>query len=217
MPVSKVDGNSSSATAGQPDPSAPLAERLPGAQAAIDRVKARDRERSRLGRITVSKTKAGVLQMEFEKLPDREADVATFLDTCGTHSEAFAIGLLGRLSETLARQDGAPTEEAINWAFAAIHGIAPRDETEAMLASMMVATHDAAMRAANKLAGESYLRSANHQLNIATKMMRAHAALVATLKAYRTGGTQRVTVEHVTVNEGGQAIVGAVAAGGRPQ
>ncbi len=83
-----------------------------------------------------------------------------------------------------------------------------------MLASMMVATHGAAMRAANKLASETYLRSANHQLNTATKMMRAHAALVATLKAYRTGGTQRVTVEHVTVNSGGQAIVGAVAAGG---
>ena len=30
------------------------------------------------------------------------------------------------------------------------------------------------------------------------------------LKRYRTGGEQRVTVQHVTVNEGGQAIVGAV-------
>ena len=36
-----------------------------------------------------------------------------------------------------------------------------------------------------------------------------------TLKRYRTGGTQKVTVEHVTVNAGGQAIVGNVAAGGR--
>ncbi len=31
-----------------------------------------------------------------------------------------------------------------------------------------------------------------------------------TLKRYRTGGQQKVTVEHVTVNEGGQAIVGNV-------
>ena len=30
------------------------------------------------------------------------------------------------------------------------------------------------------------------------------------LKRYRTGGEQWVTVQHVTVNEGGQAIVGAV-------
>jgi hypothetical protein len=29
----------------------------------------------------------------------------------------------------------------------------------------------------------------------------------------RTGGQQKVTVEHVTVNEGGQAIVGSVTQG----
>jgi hypothetical protein len=34
------------------------------------------------------------------------------------------------------------------------------------------------------------------------------------LKRYRTGGEQRVTVEHVTVNEGGKAIVGNVMHGG---
>lgn len=207
MPAAKVGPNSS-------DVPAPLPERLPGAQAAIDRVKARDRDRNRPSRIKMGRTKAGAVTLDFERQPDREADLAGFLDTCGTNSETFAIGLMGRLGETLARQKGAPTEEAINWAFAALHGIAPRDETEAMLGAMMIATHDAAMRAANRLASDEYLRSANHQLNIATKMMRAHAALVATLKTYRTGGTQRVTVEHVTVNAGGQAIVGAVSPGG---
>jgi hypothetical protein len=35
-------------------------------------------------------------------------------------------------------------------------------------------------------------------------------AQVEALKRYRTGGQQKVTVEHVTVNEGGQAIVGNV-------
>ena len=33
---------------------------------------------------------------------------------------------------------------------------------------------------------------------------------VEALKRYRTGGEQKVTVQHVTVNEGGQAIVGSV-------
>ena len=33
------------------------------------------------------------------------------------------------------------------------------------------------------------------------------------LKRYRTSGQQKVTVEHVTVNAGGQAIVGAVQGG----
>jgi hypothetical protein len=37
---------------------------------------------------------------------------------------------------------------------------------------------------------------------------------VEALKRYRSAGEQTVRVEHVTVNEGGQAIVGNVAHGG---
>lgn len=197
-------------------PPAPAPIRSPGAQAAIDRVKAKGRERNRTTRIKVASSKAGAFELSFDLGTDRDAELVGVLDSCGTDSPAFAAGLLTRLGQVLGRQDGRPTEEAINWAFAALHGVAPRDETEAMLASMMAATHDAAMRAMNRLESASLMPSAEFQLNVATKMMRTHAALVATLKAYRTGGTQRVTVEHVTVNAGGQAIVGAVAAGGGP-
>jgi hypothetical protein len=42
------------------------------------------------------------------------------------------------------------------------------------------------------------------------KLARTFAAQVEALKRYRTGGEQRVIVQHVNVNEGGQAIVGAV-------
>ena len=35
------------------------------------------------------------------------------------------------------------------------------------------------------------------------------------LKRYRTTGEQKVTVQHVTVNDGGQAVVGTVTTGGR--
>jgi hypothetical protein len=37
---------------------------------------------------------------------------------------------------------------------------------------------------------------------------------VETLKKYRTGGEQKVTVQHVTVSDNAQAIVGNVLAGG---
>ena len=52
--------------------------------------------------------------------------------------------------------------------------------------------------------------------NAFNKLARTFAVQLEALKRYRTGGEQRVTVQHVTVNEGGQAIVGAVtpAAGG---
>ncbi len=38
------------------------------------------------------------------------------------------------------------------------------------------------------------------------KLARTFSAQVEALKRYRTGGEQKVTVEHVTVNEGGQAV-----------
>ena len=46
------------------------------------------------------------------------------------------------------------------------------------------------------------------------KLARTFAIQMETLKRYRTGGRQTVTVEHVTVNHGGQAVVGNVSHGG---
>jgi hypothetical protein len=42
------------------------------------------------------------------------------------------------------------------------------------------------------------------------KLARTFAAQVEALKGYRSRGEQTVRVENVTVNEGGQAIVGSV-------
>jgi len=42
------------------------------------------------------------------------------------------------------------------------------------------------------------------------KLTRSFASQMEALKRYRTGGEQKVTVQHVSVNEGGQAIVGNV-------
>jgi hypothetical protein len=49
--------------------------------------------------------------------------------------------------------------------------------------------------------------SAEHAFN---KLARTFTAQLEALKRYRTGGEQKVTVQHVSVSEGGQAIVGNV-------
>lgn len=46
------------------------------------------------------------------------------------------------------------------------------------------------------------------------KLARTFATQMEALKRYRTGGQQKVTIEHVTVNAGGQATAGTVEAGG---
>ena len=46
------------------------------------------------------------------------------------------------------------------------------------------------------------------------KLARTFASQVEALKKYRSAGEQTIKVQHVTVNEGGQAIVGNVSHGG---
>src|SRR5215217_8219392 len=48
----------------------------------------------------------------------------------------------------------------------------------------------------------------------ANKLSRTYAALLEALNRHRGKGQQKVTVEHVHVHEGGQAIVGHVEGGG---
>lgn len=44
----------------------------------------------------------------------------------------------------------------------------------------------------------------------AAKLLRASCTQVETYRRLRVGGEKKIIVKHVTVNEGGQAIVGAV-------
>ena len=64
--------------------------------------------------------------------------------------------------------------------------------------------------------GQSF-RVAQVNVEQATKMLRTFIAQMDALKKYRTGGQQKMVVEHVHVNEGGQAIVGNInQKGGKP-
>jgi hypothetical protein len=84
-----------------------------------------------------------------------------------------------------------------------------------MLAAQMVATHQTAMDCFRRaqLPNQTF-EGRRMNLEFATKLMRSYTALVETLDKHRGKGQQVVRVEHVTVNAGGQAIVGAVSQGG---
>ena len=101
-------------------------------------------------------------------------------------------------------------EEAINFALAVIAGIEPQDELEAMLGMQMVAIHLATMTFTRRLAHVETLDQQHGSERALNKLARTFAMQLEALKRYRTGGEQKVVVQHVNVNEGGQAIVGTV-------
>jgi hypothetical protein len=94
---------------------------------------------------------------------------------------------------------------------AALVSIGPRDELEGMLAAQLLAAHNAAMECYRRaMIGEQTFEGRRENLSQANKLSRTYAALLDALNGHRGKGQQKVTVEHVHVHHGGQAIVGTV-------
>jgi hypothetical protein len=102
-----------------------------------------------------------------------------------------------------------PSEQDVNGVLAAVHEICANDQIEAMLAVQMVATHCAATRALRRLKGSDTVPQQDSNGNLAVKLLRTFAAQTEALQRCRGKGQQKVTVEHVHVHTGGQAIVGS--------
>lgn len=112
--------------------------------------------------------------------------------------------------ETLSKQSQAT--------IAAMLGIGPNDEIEGMLGAQLIACHNASLECYRRaMIPEQTFEGRRENLNQANKLSRTYAALVEALNRHRGKGQQKVTVEHVHVHQGGQAIVGHVATGGGAQ
>ena len=94
---------------------------------------------------------------------------------------------------------------------AALVGIGPKDEIEGMIAAQVLAAHNAAMECYRRaMVGEQTFEGRRENLSQANKLSRTYAALLDALNRHRGKGQQKVTVEHVHVHAGGQAVVGTV-------
>jgi hypothetical protein len=92
-----------------------------------------------------------------------------------------------------------------------IEAAAPKDEIQGAVAVQMSCTHAAAMAILGKLdSGFGTERRIALFASAAARLMKAFALQVEVLRRLRHGGHQYVRVEHVHVNEGGQAVIGNV-------
>ncbi len=87
----------------------------------------------------------------------------------------------------------------------------PKDSIEAMMITQMIAVHEMALQASERsLITEQPDEFVGKNVNRATKLCRSYASLVEAFNKYRTKGQQKITVQHVNVNDGGQAVIGDV-------
>lgn len=168
------------------------------------------RERPPAPRFKVKETEGGTVIETTH--PDPTVGGQTLMAQLGTSSPDFLNHLI---KQTVAGYSGnkVPSTEEVNFLVGALRGIEPRDEVEAMLAAQMVAIHNATMRAAENFSRVESLMQFEAQEKAYNKLARTFAAQVETLKRYRTGGEQKVLVQHVHVSEGGQAVIGDVSTG----
>ena len=131
------------------------------------------------------------------------------MEVLGHADVDFVEGLLGHLG-TASRTSRGIDENCVNFLLSFIKSLKPRDQVEVLLAAQMAAIHQAVMDEVQRLNRAETWQGHDSSVRAVAQLTRTFAAQVAGLKHYRTGGEQKVTVQHVSVNDGGQAIVAQV-------
>lgn len=179
-----------------------------------------ERKKRKSVKVEIRKSDSGEAQVA-QAEPGSQLYEAKMLEALGTPDSDLQNRLLDQVIQTVKGtvSDGVLDKDkvvsAYNHTMAILSGIQPQDELEAMLAVQMIGVHNVAMETLQRamLSGQTF-EGKQVNVNQATKMLRTYVAQMEALKKYRTGGQQKMVVEHVHVNEGGQAIVGNVNQGG---
>jgi hypothetical protein len=93
--------------------------------------------------------------------------------------------------------------------------MAPRDEIEGMILSKLIALHRLGMRALSRIENGATHEIMNMHTGIATKLLRLENETIEAFTRYRNKGAQKYLVQHISIEDGGKAIVQSnVIAGG---
>ena len=133
----------------------------------------------------------------------------------GTESTERAMHLLNQLAPTVQdlKGDDAAFFNRLAVAMNSIAEFKPRDEIERMLVTQMLSVHESSMECFRRamMPGQSF-EGRDMNLKHAERLTAIYARQVEALDKHRGKGKQKITVEHVHVHAGGQAIVGDVTA-----
>jgi len=145
--------------------------------------------------------------------PDGEAKIwwTRLKKAFGTRSSDFVNASLLQLQTAARLPSGGISEIALNAALAMIEAADPKDEIVGALAVQMACTHTATMAVLARLGGGGGTERRVAGLgSAAARLLRAYSGQVEVLRQLRHGGHQSMRVEHIHINDGGQAVIGNV-------
>lgn len=139
--------------------------------------------------------------------PDPRTGEKLLAEALGAVDRDALHGLLSQLvkASAVARK---PDQGNLAFMVSMLKSIAPRDSLEAMLAAQMVSIHIASMRCACRLACTDDVPQQESLTRALTRLARTYAAQMEALNRHRSNGACAITVQNLSVQDGGKAVVG---------
>ena len=141
--------------------------------------------------------------------PDPELGEQLMTETLGVADREAMHGMIRQLVKASVSGE---SPDGVNLAFmiSMVKSIKPRDSIEAMLVAQMVSVHVLAMRCAHHLANADDLAHHDSAARALGRLARTFPAQIEALNRHRSHGEPAITVQNVSVSDGGKAIVGNV-------
>ena len=140
-------------------------------------------------------------------LEEQEARNASLHAATGSTDMHFASSILALALNAAPLSPGNSNADEANAILAVLLSLKPQDELEGMLLTRMIILHKQYMKFMHKTWKTDRLDFETSYINKATKLMRLYNETLETLNRYRRKGEQKVTVQHINVSNGGQAMV----------
>jgi len=142
--------------------------------------------------------------------PTGDGDEAESLaKALGVADRGFAQGLFGHLLASARGSNKLDLEQLI-FTLAVVKGKEPKRELDLMLLAQMSTIHTALMHASGVLAQAKNVLEVDTLTRTVNQLARTYTAQYDTFNRHHNVVDQKVTVQNVSVAEGGQAIVGHV-------
>jgi hypothetical protein len=141
--------------------------------------------------------------------PDPELGEQLMPDALGVADREAMHGIIRQLVKASV-SGGSSDEVNLSFMISMVKSIKPRDSVEAMLVAQMVSVHVMAMRCAHHLANAEDLAQHDSAARALGRLARTFPAQIEALNRYRSHGEPAITVQNVSVGDGGKAIVGNV-------
>jgi hypothetical protein len=141
--------------------------------------------------------------------PDPELGEQLMTNALGVADRDAMHGILRQLVKASVNGER-PDEVNLSFMISMVKSIKPRDSVEAMLVAQMVSVHVMAMRCAYHLANAEDVAQQDSAARAFGRLARTFPAQIEALNRYRGNGEPAITVQNVSVGDGGKAIVGNV-------